>query len=256
MRWRPDEGQQARGQHGADPAREHVRGDRVFTLVREAAGEHLKARVGEDQQHGQEQCPVKVLAAGADDHQRADKAPHHQRPAQRPHLLLERPGGQQRDHERCHQHDGSELAHRDVLEAEKRQQAAGQQEQATHQLKARVLRVKKPPPAPFPHHGRGHDRLEGVAEPQREQHRDRGAHVLGGGVQCGKAGHGEQRKADAGQRVGGARAHRMRSASSSQTGVSWPGSQGRVPRSVWLSSGLWKSLPREAARPNSSAVCA
>ena len=34
------------------------------------------------------------------------------------------------------------------------------------------------------------------------------------------------------------RGYWMRSASSSQTGVKLPGSQGRLPRSVWLSSGL------------------
>jgi hypothetical protein len=54
----------------------------------------------------------------------------------------------------------------------------------------------------------------------------------------------------------GRAAHWMRSASSSHTGVSWPGRKGSLPRSVWLSSGLWKSLPREAARPNSRALSA
>ena len=43
----------------------------------------------------------------------------------------------------------------------------------------------------------------------------------------------------------------MRSASSCHTGVRPSGSGGSLPRSMWLSSGLWKSLPREAARPNS-----
>jgi hypothetical protein len=48
--------------------------------------------------------------------------------------------------------------------------------------------------------------------------------------------------------------HWMRSASRSQTGVSSAGRLGSVPRSMRLSSGLWKSLPREAARPNSRAM--
>ena len=42
--------------------------------------------------------------------------------------------------------------------------------------------------------------------------------------------------------------------SASHTGSQVGGSGGRAPRSVWLSSGLWKSLPREASRSNSSAV--
>ena len=54
-----------------------------------------------------------------------------------------------------------------------------------------------------------------------------------------------------------ARGHRkIRSDSSSHTGVSAPGSRGSVPRSVCDSSGLWKSLPRDAARPNSCAMSA
>jgi hypothetical protein len=40
----------------------------------------------------------------------------------------------------------------------------------------------------------------------------------------------------------------MRWPSSSHTGVSAPGNGGNLPRSQWLSSGLWKSLPREAAK--------
>ena len=40
------------------------------------------------------------------------------------------------------------------------------------------------------------------------------------------------------------------------TGVSRPCRSGRRPKSTWLSSGEWKSLPREANRSNSSAMSA
>ena len=54
----------------------------------------------------------------------------------------------------------------------------------------------------------------------------------------------------------GVSARCTRCCSCDHTGVSLPGRSGRVPRSVWLSPGEWKSLPREASRPNSSAMSA
>ena len=121
----------------------------------------------------------------------------------------------------------------------------------------RGLRVRSTDmPRTRQHRDGGRDRLERIAEPQRHQQRHRGADVLGGGVQRAEAGH--RRRPPARCRPGHAArpAHWMRSASTSQTGVSSPGRQGSWPRSVWLSPGLWKSLPREAARPNSRAVSA
>src|SRR5690606_13926638 len=81
------------------------------------------------------------------------------------------------------------------------------------------------------------------------------ADKFGGGVQHRKTGDSrdDQRNAHEGRWRA---AHWMRSSSRFQTGVRSPGRKGRVPRSVWLSSGLWKSLPRDAARPNSLAVSA
>ena len=46
----------------------------------------------------------------------------------------------------------------------------------------------------------------------------------------------------------------IRPASASQTGGRSGGRGGRPPRSIRLSPGLWKSLPREASRSNSFAV--
>src|SRR5690606_4668258 len=71
----------------------------------------------------------------------------------------------------------------------------------------------------------------------------------------GEAGHGGDEKADA--RQGLARARRCRhpctrSASRHHTGVTLPGRSGSLPRSVWLSAGLWQSLSRQAARLNSA----
>ena len=104
--------------------------------------------------------------------------------------------------------------------------------------------------------GRDHRRLHAVARPQHHQHRHQRADELDRGVHGGEARRHEQDQRDP---EAGALRHRgcwMRFFSSSHTGVSWPGSSGRAPRSVWLSSGLWKSLPREAARPYSCATSA
>jgi len=47
-----------------------------------------------------------------------------------------------------------------------------------------------------------------------------------------------------------------RGASAVHTGVSRAGSGGSLPRSMWLSAGLWKSDPRDASRPNWTAMSA
>src|SRR5207237_9948545 len=109
--------------------------------------------------------------------------------------------------------------------------------------------------APGQHGVRRRKRLEGIPEPQRHEERHRGAHVLGRRVERGEARTRADHQRDARQRVQRP-AHWIRPASTSHTGVSWPGRKGSAPRSVWLSSGLWKSLPREAARPNSLAASA
>ena len=108
--------------------------------------------------------------------------------------------------------------------------------------------------------GGGH-RLEGVAEPQRHQQRHAGADELGGGVQRREAGHRPITRPMPARSVrtrGRAAARRpaRRLTGCGRPAVPTPASARRAgraacPRSVWLSSGLWKSLPREAARPNS-----
>jgi hypothetical protein len=86
---------------------------------------------------------VEVIAAGPDDDQRADEPAHHQHPAQPGHPLAQRQRGQQRDDQRRDHHDGGELAHRHVLEAEEGEQAGAQQQQAAQKLEFGVGGAQK-----------------------------------------------------------------------------------------------------------------
>jgi hypothetical protein len=184
-----------------------------------------------------------------------------------------------RQHHRDHRTDERhrrEFAHRQVAQADKGHRRAADQQQSARQVETWVCRAKEAQAqrGPQPHRppdSRGH-RLHGIPHPQGLCHGCKSDGHLGQGVERGKTGHGEHHQAHrppvAGCRVrvsvpGGSvsqgrcrRLHWMRADSSSHTGVRPEGSSGRVPRSVWDSSGLWKSLPREAARPNSRAVSA
>ncbi len=133
----PDEGQGHRGQQGADPAGVQMHGDRVFGSG-QFAGEHLKSGVGRHQAQRQQQEPVEIFAAGANDDQRAGKAAQHQRPAQGGNFFAECGCRQQCDDQWHDGPDGGELCHRHVLQAKKRKQAAQQQQQAAHALEFRV----------------------------------------------------------------------------------------------------------------------
>ena len=202
---------------------------------------------------------------GPHDDQRTGKAAGHQRQAQRRHLLMQEERGQHRhQHRRQHAH-GGELGHRHVADADEEQCARRQQQRAAQELEAWVRAAKEVAAAaqqaqrqPAAHQQRLH-RIT------REEAHDDGQHlaeVLRGGVERDEPQAHHQDEADAGKRpvprrgqVRGHRAHGRctREASASHTGVRRAGSAGSVPRSMWLSSGLWKSEPREASRPCASA---
>lgn len=252
----PDHRQHQAGDQRTDPAGVEVHGHRVFG-ARHLAGEDLEPGVGEHHHQGQQAGPADHVATGLHHQQRAGKAAHHQQPAQRRHALAQEQGRQQRDHQRRDHDDGGELAHRHVLQGDEGQRAHRQQQRAAQQLESRVLGAHQAAAAHRQHDGGDEHRMEHVAEPHGHQHRHEGADVLHRGVEHREAGRGQDQETDAQRGLRGRVARRlrhhcrMRDCSKAHTGVTLPGRSGNWPRSVWLSSGLWKSLPRDAARPNS-----